>query len=56
MPVLLACNVRCRIPLLRDQTGRAETGRTRLPYAADQLKRGFEAALGLALQVALQWP
>ena len=52
MPVLLARNVRCRIPLSRDQTGRAETGRTRLRYVADQLKRGFEAALGLALQ----WP
>jgi hypothetical protein len=39
-------------PLYPDQPGRAETGRTRLPHVAHQLKRGFEAALRLALQ----WP
>ena len=37
---------------LPDQSGRAETGRTRLPHDAHQLKRRFEATLGLALQ----WP
>ncbi len=50
MPVPLARNVRSRIPLYPDQSRRAQTGRTRLPHVAHQLKRGFEAALGLALQ------
>ena len=34
------------------QARRAETGRTPLPRVACRLKRGFETALGLALQ----WP
>ena len=37
--------------LRRMQYG-AETDRTRLPHVAHQLKRGFQVALGLALQ----WP
>ncbi len=53
MPVPLARSVRSRIPVCTlGQAGRAETGCTRLPYVAHQLKRLFEAALGLALQ----WP
>ena len=52
IPVPLARNVRSGILLYPDQSGRAQTGRTRLLHVAHQLKRGFEAALGLALQ----WP
>ena len=52
MPVPLARSVRSGIPVYPDQAGRAQTGSTWLPHVADQLKRGFEAALGLALQ----WP
>lgn len=52
MPVPLARGVRSGIPLYLGGPGRAETGRSRLPHVAHQLKRGFEAVLGLALQ----WP
>jgi hypothetical protein len=48
MPVPLARSVRSRIPLYTDQAGRGET----VVLGADQLRRGFEAAMGLALQ----WP
>lgn len=52
MPASLARSVRSGISLYPGQAGRAETGRTRLPHVARQLKRRFGAALGLALQ----WP
>ena len=50
MSVPLARSVRSGNPVYPDQAGRAQTGSTWLPRVADQLKRGFEAALGLALQ------
>ena len=52
MAAPLARSVRSWIPVYPDEAGRAETGRTPLPRVACRLKRGFEVALGLALQ----WP